>query len=224
MAERKDMKRFKVISTITWQFESDESYEDALQHAKEKLDLVLDSCPQGEEFAGFSAHMNIVRLKDKKKLVKIEEYGLEDVLPFISKSDDKKEYTVDGVTYKVRMDSDRYFVFLKDIRCVACGLEGQSMMLELNPGDDVPHFNLYGEEDGRLVLMTKDHILARSKGGPDELWNYQTMCNICNNLKGNYDLTYEQVLELRRLYDNNDKLPRKELRDLINETREKMVD
>ena len=167
--------------------------------------------------------MNIVRLKDKKKLVKIAEFGLEEVLPFISKSDDKKEYTVDGETYSVRMNSDRYFVFLKDIRCVACGLEGQVMMLELNPGDDVPHFNLYGEEYGRLVLMTKDHILARSKGGEDALSNYQTMCCICNNLKGNYDLNLEQVVELRELYANDDKVPRKELRDLINNKRDEMV-
>jgi hypothetical protein len=217
------MTRYKAISTITWQFESEESYNDALKHAKEQLDLVLDSCPQGEEFAGFSAHMNIVRLKDKKKLVKIAEFGLEEVLPFISKSDDKKEYTVDGVTHSVRMNSDRYFVFLKDIRCVACGLEGEIMMLELNPGDDVPHFNLYGEEHGRLVLMTKDHILARSKGGEDALDNYQTMCCICNNLKGNYDLNLKQVVELRELYSNKDKVPRKELRDLINNRRDEMT-
>ena len=51
MAERKEMKRFKAISTITWQFESEEAYNEALKHAKEQLDLVLDSCPQGEEFA-----------------------------------------------------------------------------------------------------------------------------------------------------------------------------
>ena len=218
------MTRYKAISTVTWQFESEESYNEALKYAKEQLDLVLDNCPQGEEFAGYSAHMNIVRLKDKKKLVKIAEFGLEEVLPFISKSDDKKKYTVGNETYNVRMNSDRYFVFLKDIRCVACGLEGQIMMLELNPGDDVPYFNLYGEEYGRLVLMTKDHILAKAKNGPDEIDNYATCCSICNNLKGDYDLTYDQVLELRKLHDNKDKLPRKELRDLINETREKMAE
>tara|TARA_Y100000034_G_scaffold6762_1_gene7444 strand:- start:7304 stop:7957 length:654 start_codon:yes stop_codon:yes gene_type:complete len=217
------MTRYKAIATITWQFESGQSYEQALRYAKEQLDLVLDSCPQGEEFAGYSAHMNIVRLKDKKKLVKIAEFGLEEVLPFISKSDDKKEYSVGEKTYNVRMNSDRYFVFLKNIRCVSCGLEGQKMILELNPGDDVPHFNLYGEEHGRLVLMTKDHILARSKGGEDILENYQTMCCVCNNLKGNYDLNLDQVLELRQLYANNDKAPRKELRDLINNRREGMV-
>jgi len=96
-------------------------------------------------------------------------------------------------------------------------------MLDINPGDQSPHFNLYGEENGRLVLMTKDHILAKSQGGQDELNNYATMCSTCNNLKGHYNLSNEQVFELRKLYNNEEKLPRKELRDLINQVREEMA-
>jgi 5-methylcytosine-specific restriction endonuclease McrA len=71
--------------------------------------------------------------------------------------------------------------------------------------------------------MTKDHILAKSKGGVDELANYQTMCSTCNNLKGACDLELDDVKELRRLYDNQEKIPRKELRDLINKRREEMA-
>ena len=33
--------------------------------------------------------------------------------------------------------------------------------------------------------MTKDHILPKSKGGKDEIDNYQTMCIRCNKAKGN---------------------------------------
>ena len=33
--------------------------------------------------------------------------------------------------------------------------------------------------------MTKDHILPRSKGGIDDISNYQTMCKPCNEVKGN---------------------------------------
>lgn len=71
--------------------------------------------------------------------------------------------------------------------------------------------------------MTKDHKLAKSKGGTDDLDNYQTMCATCNNLKGAYNITIEQCRELRRLFDNGDKLPRKEMRLLINKRREEMA-
>ena len=97
------------------------------------------------------------------------------------------------------------------------------MILDLNPGDQSPHFNLYAEEDGRYVLMTKDHILAKACGGKDELTNYTTCCAICNNLKGHYDLSYAQVNELRELYRNPEMMPRKELRELVNKRRQEMV-
>jgi hypothetical protein len=97
------------------------------------------------------------------------------------------------------------------------------MILDMNPGDSSPHFNLYAEEDARLILMTKDHILAKSKGGQDVLENFQTMCAICNNLKGNYDLNLDHCRELRCLHNNQNKLPRKELQSLINKTRENMA-
>jgi 5-methylcytosine-specific restriction endonuclease McrA len=79
--------------------------------------------------------------------------------------------------------------------------------------------DLYGEEDGRLVLMTKDHIIPRSKNGTNEDSNYQCLCAICNNLKSHYFLTAEDIRKLRELSKNKDKLTPKELRKLINFTR-----
>ncbi|HUN16681.1 MAG TPA: HNH endonuclease, partial [Saprospiraceae bacterium] len=42
-------------------------------------------------------------------------------------------------------------------------------------------------DDG--IILHVDHILPRSKGGLDELPNYQTLCNICNIGKSNTDQT-----------------------------------
>tara|TARA_Y100000034_G_C6773157_1_gene345038 strand:+ start:210 stop:872 length:663 start_codon:yes stop_codon:yes gene_type:complete len=217
------MTQYKAIATLTWKFESDDPPEECLERAKKQLDTILNTTPAGEEFDGFCVQVDLARMKDRKKLVHLGEFELNEVLPHITEDETKRDYQVEDTTYSVRMNSDRYFVFKNNNRCVSCFVEGTKMVLDINPGDQSPHFNLYAEEHGRLLLMTKDHILAKSKGGTDDLANYQTMCSTCNNLKGAYDLDLEDVKELRRLYDNQEKLPRKELRDLINRRREEMA-
>lgn len=217
------MPQFKVIATLTWKFEADSDHEACLERAKQQLEEILDSSPQGDDFEGFSIQIDLARMKDRKRLVHLGEFDLSEVLPYITEQESKRDYKIGEHTYSVRMNSDRYFVFKENPCCVACGVKGTKMILDMNPGDNSPHFNLYAEEDGRYVLMTKDHILAKARGGLDELSNYQSMCCTCNNLKGHYDLTVEQVRELRKLYNNEEMHPRKELRDLVNSRREKMV-
>ena len=214
---------YKVIATVTWKFETDQPSTASLEYAKSQLDKILDAHPQGEEFEGFCVQVDLAKMKDRKRLIHLGHFSLEDVLPHITEEESKRDYEIKGKVYPVRMNSDRYFVFKNNNKCVACGLEGDKMILDINPGDHSPHFNLYAEENGRLVLMTKDYVLAKSKGGNDELPNYQTMCCTCNNLKGCHDLVLDDVRELRRLYNNEEKLPRKELRDLINRKREEMA-
>lgn len=216
------MTLFKVISTICWKFEADLTDKEALEYAKHQIDQIVHTHPQGEAFDGFSIQVDLAHMKDRKKLIHMGEFSVEEVFPFVSTEETKRDYQVGDQTYSVKMNSDRYHVFKANSACVACGLVGNRMILDINPGDHSPHFNLYGEEDGRLVLMTKDHILAKSKGGQDVISNFATMCAICNNLKGNYDLTNAQVRELRNLWNNPDKLPAKELRVLINSARETM--
>lgn len=218
--------KFKAITTITWVFDSNESHEQCLSQAKQKLSEILDE-PSGNEFHGFGVQVDLVRMKDRQQVIHIAEFPFDDVFPYITMPsmtgrDEKREYIVGEKSYFVRMTSDRYFVFKDNPNCIACGLEGKKIILDINPGDQSPHFNLYGEDKGRLVLMTKDHILAKSRGGPDIQSNFQVMCCICNNLKGNYDLSISQIKELRELYKNENKMPRKELRKMIDTERKKM--
>lgn len=83
--------------------------------------------------------------------------------------------------------SDRYKVFFtKGYKCAKCGLEGKYFALEKSvPEEGRYHLNLYALKDGEEILMTKDHIIPRSKGGKNRLENYQPMCTICNHKKGN---------------------------------------
>lgn len=39
------------------------------------------------------------------------------------------------------------------------------------------------DENGKEVLMTKDHVIPKSKGGANDISNYQTMCKRCNEAK-----------------------------------------
>ena len=149
--------------------------------------------------------------------------GIEEVIPFVGKDPSRKIFKVKDKEYLVKMNTDKYHVFKNNMKCVACGLEGTKMLLECHPCDMQPHFNLYGVENDKLVLFTKDHILARACGGEDRLDNYQTMCSICNNLKAHSNLTLDSVLKLRQIYnENKKKINKKKLHLMIEEERVKL--
>ena len=118
--------------------------------------------------------------------IRIAKFNLDAVLPFIGKGNPPKTYA----DKPVKMNSLRYQVFKKSgTKCKVCGLEGIFFALEKDKfveGDLGFHLNLYGlSRDGEEILMTKDHILPKSKGGADKLTNLQTLCIKCNNAKGN---------------------------------------
>lgn len=66
-------------------------------------------------------------------------------------------------------------------KCQHCDRIGVTWFLEENRAKQL-HLDLYAE-DG--VMMTIDHITPKSKGGKNEMSNYQCLCKICNETKGN---------------------------------------
>jgi len=132
--------------------------------------------------------------------IRVGVYTLDEVLSHVVISDDlfkrgvkKKspefkeltEYDFDG--HMVKMTSQRYELFSKKgTVCSCCGVVGEYFGLEKNKGQEGNryHFNLYGQKDGVEVLITKDHIIPKSKGGSNILDNYQVMCFDCNIEKG----------------------------------------
>jgi hypothetical protein len=87
----------------------------------------------------------------------------------------------------IKGNSHRYQTFFaKGTKCVCCGIEGKYFAKEKGRNAKSYHLNLYAiDKDGNEVLMTKDHIVPKSKGGHDHIDNYQTMCEVCNMAKGN---------------------------------------
>ena len=211
--------RYRAVATITWDFETDLPYNQAVEMARKHLCDV----PVQDGLKDVRILLQLDKLKSKSERIKIGEFTLDEVIPYFSNEHIKREYIVNGVNYIVKMNSDRYFVFRNNMSCVACGLKGTRIFLECQSGDMTPHFNLYGEEDEKLILFTKDHIKAKCFGGEDELENYQTMCSTCNSLKAHSNLTVEAVRKLRELYNNHkDSLTKKKLHMLIEAERAKL--
>lgn len=119
--------------------------------------------------------------------VRKEIYSVEEVLAkSVPSSTPKDMCKIDWDGDLIKMNSQRYEVFkTRGTTCVDCGIIGLFFAKERTEKCPTYHFNLYAiDEDGKEILMTKDHIIAKSNGGPNKLENYQTMCTHCNFEKG----------------------------------------
>jgi len=109
---------------------------------------------------------------------------IENVLPFLGHNVRK---TFSGIT--IKLSSPRYYLFRdKGIKCTECGAKGSyfsiTRSIDKKQGHVSHHLNLIGtDENGNKILMTKDHIVPKSKGGKNTQDNYQTMCVKCNMKK-----------------------------------------
>jgi 5-methylcytosine-specific restriction endonuclease McrA len=149
--------------------------------------------------------------RKKSKYIRVGIFAVEDVLPYVFTREKRHELRRLGFNYHskewenasrrryqvcingktesvlVSMGSHRYQLYAeKGVICVNCGTIGTYFALERGKKDNPNrfHFNLYGKDDrGREIMITKDHIMPRSKGGKNKLSNYQPMCLKCNQRK-----------------------------------------
>lgn len=69
-------------------------------------------------------------------------------------------------------------------KCVRCGLQGSLWALERHHPNEPYHVNLYGlGKKNKEVMLTRDHIIPKSKGGTTDALNCQVLCSKCNTKK-----------------------------------------
>jgi hypothetical protein len=114
-------------------------------------------------------------------MIRLKTYPVDDILPLITEGG---SVLLDDETVKV--GTLRMMTFkVKGLVCVGCGITGTVFAMEKDSKSPVFHLNLYHVGgDGREILMTHDHILARADGGKEHISNSQTMCAPCNVKKG----------------------------------------
>lgn len=79
-------------------------------------------------------------------------------------------------------------------KCVRCGREANRLLAWEDNGGGL-HVDLFHRNsNGNLILMNRDHIIPKSKKGPNTEWNYQTMCVKCNCKKGNAESDADREL------------------------------
>ena len=127
---------------------------------------------------------------DPNQLERKEIYSIEEVEGKVKDVLFEKERNLSKVNFDgdmIKGNSQRYQTFFtKGCKCVRCGIEGKYFAKEKHLKDKSFHLNLYAiDENGEEVLITKDHIIPKSKGGTNNISNYQTMCERCNEAKGN---------------------------------------
>lgn len=118
-------------------------------------------------------------------------------LTIIEETYNKKQSKIEIEGHKVKTKDDRYLNFIEHgFECAKCGIKGKYVNLECNTGLG-NHFNVYGiDKEENEILLTKDHIYPKSKGGLDNIKNYQVLCENCNHNK--QDISPIKLIEALR--------------------------
>ena len=124
-------------------------------------------------------------------------YFPEEILPLVDFTEGGRKLTEEEIIQRgsrKKLDGDKInFASLRlqtfaayGITCISCSLAGQFFVKEKHHQKE-PYFHLglyHVNKSGKWVLMTKDHVIPRSKNGPDCLCNLRPMCQPCNQEKG----------------------------------------
>lgn len=94
--------------------------------------------------------------------------------------------------YPTASEKVKWRVFERDQnKCVYCGLQGTLWVIWMESKKKIVviHHDLAAVVDGKYVMLTRDHVIPRTKGGASTADNLACACAPCNHAKGNKLLT-----------------------------------
>lgn len=115
---------------------------------------------------------------------KVKDYR-SDITRYIKLGKDNHRFLrIDGRV--IRLSETAKVVIRDEFSCVDCGREAEffGVYRAKNNHKDSYGVIFFHLENSRVVIHTKDHIIPKSRGGPNHMDNYQNLCTLCNSKKG----------------------------------------
>ena len=93
----------------------------------------------------------------------------------------------------------RWKIFARDLECRSCGLKIEQVVISEVHNNDWTPCNFSSEE---TIWFNIDHIVPKSKGGTNDLWNLRATCQPCNGKKGDEHLYVLYGIEVPSDFEN----------------------
>ena len=209
--------KYEIHASIKWTIKSQSSKKKIEEQAVKNINAAFSK-------SGLSKfEIEIISKAQKKEAKTLKDFSWNYIKNKIHNANNSYQFKFGKKNVFAKMNPHRYFLFKENNKCVCCGIEGKKILIEKNPTDQTPHLNLYAQINNELILLTKDHIKPKCLGGMDTHSNYQTMCIICNSLKGHSNMRISDLSSLRKIYDKNRGKPKKVLHEIIENERAKLT-
>jgi 5-methylcytosine-specific restriction endonuclease McrA len=123
----------------------------------------------------------------------IAEYSLRDAI----RNQHPHHLYVNGKLYEIRSRVKRNKVIRAyGGKCACCGLHVTQAFVDVaSLASYRATLGVYGTRKGKLIRMTLDHIVPTSRGGSNSRSNLQLLCEPCNSIKADKELT---IMDLKK--------------------------